>query len=175
MVAPVFRQPTMDRPIEDTEDLIDHLKPLLQKEFSRYVNEFYFGDIGIYLPSSFSGSRREPKAVLALSPAFDRLVPNSRTSLSEYREIGIDIIALVNITPYFSAKPEEAYGERALAALMRRVRKFLTQQELTTLDGRAVFFSVGDINWAWTGRDNDAIRAASLEVVAQVRVQRMGP
>lgn len=173
MVQPVFRPPTTSQPIEDTEALIDHLKPLIESEFSRYVSNVYFGDIGIYLPSSFSGTRREPKAIIALSPAFDRLVEGSRTPLSEYRDITVDIIALVNITPYFTAAPEEAYGERALAALMNKMRKFLTQFEHRTLGDRVMEFQVGDINWAWTGRESDAIRAASLDVNARIRVSRM--
>jgi hypothetical protein len=87
--------------------------------------------------------------------------------------IGVDIIGLVNITPYFEASPEEAYGERQLAVLMRRIRDFLTHQNNATLDGRVKTFEVGDISWNWMQRKDLSLRGAALEVRARTKLNRM--
>lgn len=173
MVTTVFKPPVTSQPIRDTEDLIDHLKPLLQNTLTNDVTNIYYGDIGVYLPAHFIGPRKENRAVLALAPAFDRLIEGTRTASQESRLIGVDVIALVNITPYFRASPKEAYGERQLSELMRKIRTFLTQQSNVNLDGRVQFFSVGDINWSWLQRENLSLRGASLEVTARVKVDRM--
>jgi|SRR5690606_21163267 len=172
MVVPVFKNPVIDKPIEDTEELIDHLKFLLEKTFANDVSQIFYGDVGVYLPDQFLGPRKERRAILALSPAYDRLEEGSRTAASEVRLIGIDIIGMVDITPYFKASPKEAYGERQLSALMRKLRVFLTQRENSTLDGRVQYLNVGDVNWAWMRRENLSIRGAALEVSARVRVSR---
>src|SRR5690606_22380604 len=114
------RTAAVQRPIEDTEALIDHLMPMLSHQLSNDVSNIYFGDVGVYLPSHFLGPRKEQRAVLALSPAYDRL--EQRVASQETRLIGVDIIGLVNITPYCDASPKEAYGERQLASLMRKIR-----------------------------------------------------
>lgn len=173
MVTTVFRAPVTSRPIHDTEDLIDHLKPLLQNHLANDVSNIYYGDIGVYLPSHFIGPRKEHQAVLALAPAYDRIIEGSRVAHQESRLIGVDIIALVNITPFFQASPREAYGERQLSDLMRKIRTFLTQQQHVNLGGRVQMFSVGDINWSWLQRDNLSLRGAALEVTARVKVDRM--
>lgn len=173
MVTTVFRAPVTSEPIRDTEDLIDHLKPLLQNTLANDVSNIYYGDVGVYLPAHFLGPRKENRAVIALAPAYDRLVEGSRVASQESRLIGVDIIGLINITPYFKASPKEAYGERQLSELMRKLRTLLTQQSLSNLDGRVQYFSVGDVNWSWLQRDNLSLRGASLEVSARVKVDRM--
>lgn len=172
MVATVFRTPVMSRPILDTADLIDHLKPLLEKTFSNDVSNIYFGDIGIYLPNHFVDGRRKQKAVIALAPDHDRLVQGSRTAAQESRYIGIEIIGIVNITPYFQASPSEAYGERILSDLMGKVRDFLTQQANVNLDGRVRYLDVGDITWNWMQRKDLSLRAASIAIEATVNIRR---
>jgi hypothetical protein len=163
--------PVIDRKITDTEALIDHLKPLVDRRMANEISQSYFGDIGVYLPSAFQGPRKDNRAVLAFAPAFDRFT-GQRVANQETRLIGVDIIGLVNITPYFSASPEEAYGERQLAALMRKIRDFLTLQDNVQLDGRVREFSVNDITWAWLQRKDLSLRAASIEVTATVTVSR---
>jgi len=165
------RTAAVQRPIEDTEALIDHLMPMLSHQLSNDVSNIYFGDVGVYLPSHFLGPRKEQRAVLALSPAYDRL--EQRVASQETRLIGVDIIGLINITPYFEASPKEAYGERQLASLMRKIRVFLSQQEHVQLDGRVQYFDVGDISWNWMQRKNLSLRGAALEVTARVKVSRM--
>lgn len=166
------RQPVINRPIEDAVDLIDHLIPLLKKQFSNEVTDVYFGDLGTYLPSHFMGPRKDQRAVLALSPGIDAPEEDSRTAAATYRLITIDIIGLVNITSEFEASPKEGFGERRLALLMRKIRTFLEQQRNVTLDGRVQYLHVGAIRWTWTQRDKMALRGAALEVTARVRVSR---
>jgi predicted NBD/HSP70 family sugar kinase len=168
----VFRPPVMSRPILDTEDLIDHLLPMLQTHLANEVSRVYYGDIGVYLPSHFLGPRKEQRVVLALEPAYDRLMEGSRVAHQETRLIGVDIIALVNITPYFEAQPTEAYGERQLSDVMRKIRTYLTQQVNSNLGGRTQFFSVGDIQWSWAQRNNLSLRGAVLTVEARVKIDR---
>lgn len=166
------RTPAVSRPIEDTEALIDHLMPMLKNYLGSEVSQIYFGDVGVYLPSHFLGPRKEPRAVLALTPGYDRVL-GQKVASQETRIIGVDIIGLVNITPYFEASPKEAYGERQLAALMRKIRSYLSQQEHVQLDGRVHYFDVGDITWNWMQRKNLSLRGAALEVRATVKVSRM--
>lgn len=167
------RRPVSTRPIVDTEDLIDHLMPMLRNLLANDVTNVYYGDIGVYLPSHFLGPRKENKAVLAVSPSFDRLEEGTRVASQETRLIGVNIIGFVNITPDFKASPTEAYGERRLSQLMKKIRTFLSQQENVTLGGRVQYLSVGDITWRWMQRDNLALRGAALEVTARVKVSRM--
>lgn len=168
----VTNRPLVSRPIEDTKALIEHLSPMLQKVLSNEISRTYFGDIGVYLPTHFIGPRKDNRAILVLSPAFDRVVEGSRVASQETRLIGVDIIALVNITPDFRASPDEAYGERKLASLMATLRDFLSQQENVDLGGRVQYFSVGDISWHWAQRDKLSLRGAVLEVTAKVKVSR---
>lgn len=167
------RAATVPRPIQDVEALIDHLRPMLTKLLPNDVSRVYFGDVGVYLPSHFLGPRKEPRAVLALGPREDRVKEGSRVASQETRLIGVDIIGLVNITPYFEASPEEAYGERQLASLMRKIRDFLTQQENVDLDGRVRYLDVGDVTWNWLQRKDLSLRGASLAVTAEVKLSRM--
>lgn len=173
MVTTVFRQPVMTEPIQDVDDLIDHLKPLLERHLAGQVSRIYFGDVGIYLPTDFQGPRKQNLPILVLQPAFDRLIEGTRVASQESRLIGVDVVGLINITPYFTARPEEALGERQLSELMKKIRVFLTQQSNSNLDGRVQFFSVGDVNWNWLQRKNLSLRGASLEVSARVKVNRM--
>lgn len=155
------------------EGLIDHLERLLKNRFSNQVSEIFFGDIGVYLPASFSGSRREAKAVIALQPSFNYLIPGERVAAFEQRTLGVTIIVMVNITPYFEARPQEAFGERMLVRLVSDIATFLTQEENVTLNGRVQFSEVADIDWAWMARGDQAIRAAGISYSARVRIPRM--
>lgn len=171
MVTPIFREPVISRPIEDTTDLIDHLKPFLEKLLANDVSRVYYGDIGVYLPTHFQGPRKEQRAILVLQPAYDNL--ESRVASQETRLIGIDVIGLVNITPYFKADPKEAYGERQLSEIMKKIRVLLTQLQYHNLDGRVQDMKVEDIRWSWIQRDALSLRGASVRVEARIKVNRL--
>ena len=160
------------QPVE-MEGLIDYLITLLKNRFSNQVSDFFFGDIGVYLPASFGGSRKDQKAVIAVQPAFNYLIPNERVAAQESRNLGVTVIVMVNITPFFEAKPQEAFGERILVRLTTDIATFLTQEENVTLGGRVQWSQVGDIDWAWVARGDQAIRAAGISFNARVRVPRI--
>lgn len=168
----VARKPAIDRPISDAVDLIDHLIPMLKNHLISDVSNIYMGDIGIYLPSQFLGPRKERRAILALVPGREAPDKESRTAASTPRVISIDIVGMVNITEDFRAAPEEAFGERRLALLMRKVRTFMEQQQNIQLDGRVQYLDIGSITWDWSRREDLAVRQAALEVSARVRVNR---
>ncbi len=157
----------------DMDGLIDYLLQILSRRFSNDVAQIYYGDIGVYLPSSFGSSRRDQKAIIALQPAYNHLLEGERVASVEYRLLGIDIIAMVNITPFFSANPQEAYGERMLVKLTTSIATFLTQTENENLGGRVQYARVGDINWQWMARKDQAIRGAAVSYEARVRIPRM--
>jgi len=155
------------------ERVIDVLSDVLSRRFSGRVSNIYFGDIGVYLPASFGGSRSTQKAVIALSPVYNYLQEGSRVAAQESRLLGVDIITLVNITPFFEAAPKEAYGERMLVALTTEIAQFLTQEENFTLGGLVTSTEVGDIDWAWVARKDQSLRGAAIHYEARVRVSRM--
>ena len=155
------------------EQVIDVLADVLGRRFSNRVSNIYFGDIGVYLPSSFGGSRNAQKAIIALSPVYNYLQEGSRVAVQETRLLGIDIITMVNITPFFEAAPKEAYGERMLVALTTEIADFLTQEDNFTLNGLVTSTEVGDIDWAWIARKDQSIRGAGIHYEAKVRVNRM--
>ncbi len=154
------------------EGLIDHLENILKTRFSSQVSEIYFGDIGVYNPTSFSGTRSEQRAVIALSPSYNRLVSDQRNASFENRNLGVDIIIMINMTPFFEARPSEAFGERKLVRLTTEVATFLTQEEHVTLGDRVQMTTVGDIDWLWQQRQNQALRAAGIAYDARVRITR---
>lgn len=154
------------------EGLIDHLETILKRRFANQVSEIYFGDIGIYLPASFGASRREQKAVIALQPAYDHPIPGERVASHEQRNLGVTVIVMVNITPFFEARPQEAMGERLLVRLTTEIATFLNQEENLGLGGRVQWSEVGDIDWAWVARGDQAIRAAGISYQARVRIPR---
>lgn len=130
-------------------------------------------DIGIYLPSSFGASRKEQKSIVALQPTYDRLLEGSRTVASEDRLLGVDIISMVNITPFFKANPTEAYGEQMNVLLITEIRKFLAQEENVNLQDRVAYAEAGDVDWAWMPKDDQAVRGAALAYECRVRVPRI--
>lgn len=155
----------------DMEGVVDHLIDVLGYRFSNDVSNVYFGDIGVYLPSSFGGSRRDQKAIVAIQPSYNHLI--ERVAEMEHRLLGIDIITMVNITPFFEAMPREAYGERILVKITTQIAGFLTQLENENLGGRVAYAAVGDIDWAWVAKKDQAVRAAGISYECRVRLPRM--
>lgn len=130
-------------------------------------------DIGIYLPQTFGGSRRDQKAIIALSAENDHPKEGDKTELYENRYVRLNIIVMVNITPFFRANPEEAYGERLLVRLTTQIKNFLNEAENQTLNGRVRSTSVKEVDWAWTQRGDQAVRAARILYEWRIQDRRM--
>ena len=130
-------------------------------------------DVGRYPPAAFGSSRGNQKAIIAISPMYNRLIEGSRTAASENRCYGLRIISIMNITPFFEANPEQAYAEEELTNLSEDIIAFLTLQENVTLDGRVQFSEVGDIDFAWMMRQQaQYLRGAAVEYDVRVRIPR---
>jgi hypothetical protein len=155
------------------EEIIDYLMSLLANRFSDSVAQVFFGDIGVYLPQMFGSSRRDQKAIIALSPENDHPIEGQKTELYENRTQRLNIITMVNITPFFRANPEEAYGERMLVRLTTQIKNFLNEAENQRLGGRVRSTNVGEIDWAWTARGDQAVRAARILYEWRIQDRRM--
>lgn len=157
--------------------LIQYLQEVLSRRFAARVSRIYFGDIGIYPPAAFGASRNEQKAIIAISPVFNRVVEGSQTAASEDREYGLRIIVMMNITPFFEASPSEAYAERQLTELSEEITAFLSQQDQLQLGGRVRWTSVGATEFGWVQRDYEQnrlyIRAAAIDYTARVKLSRV--
>lgn len=157
----------------DIVGIIDYLGNLLGDHFYNDVSYIYFGDIGVYPPQAFKDAKGNDVACIAISPRYNRAVPEHTNLAWEEREIGINITVIVNMIPYFEAFPEEAYGERKLAKLVSRIHSFLTDADLQTLYGRVSSSKVGDIEWNWSQRGDDtATRDATIVFEAKVNIKR---
>jgi hypothetical protein len=156
----------------DMEGLIDHLAKMIGRQFSADIANIYFGDVGIYPPKAFRNGRGEEKMVLVLSPNYDKPVKGTLTAASETRDLGVFVAVMANLTPYFQAMPSEAPAERQLVRLITRIRTFLAQDENFDLGGRVLSTTVGDVNWDWMQRGDNAIRAAAIEYGALSDVSR---
>jgi hypothetical protein len=154
------------------EQLVDHLRHILTYQFSRDVSRVYFGDLGEYIPANFGGSDKEPKAIIALNPKYSRPHPGGKTAGHEYRDLGVDIIVMVNVTSQFTANPDEAYGERKLVRLTTEIYEFLNKRDNTDLKGLVQYTKILDIDWEWQQRGDTAVRAAGIEYEARVIVPR---
>lgn len=154
-------------------ELINYLKNILARRFAARVSRIYFGDIGKYPPSAFGASQGTQKAIIALDPVYNALIPNTRNAAFEEREYGLQIIVLMNLTPFFEANPEEAYAERELTDISEEIATFLTQDENLTLNGRIRSSQVGDINLKWLKRENQYLRAAAVSYTTRVKISRV--
>jgi hypothetical protein len=155
------------------EGIIDHLSGVLSRRFANDISRIYFGDIGMYLPSAFGGSRQNPMAVVALQPSYNHPIEGQRVAAFENRLLGLHIIVMINITPYFEANPQEAFGERKLVRLTTQIADYLSQLELESLGDRVQYTRVGAIDWAWVAKGDQAIRAAGIAYEARVRIPRI--
>lgn len=154
------------------DDLIDTLKRALEQQFPDDVSQVYYGDVGLYPPKAFQDNRGQQRRVLAIVPASDTLDDN-RNPMAEIRSLTVNIIVMVNMTPYFEAMPPEAIGERALVTLVEKIRTFLAQDISMTLGGRVLTSRVPSVQWDWVQRGSTAIRAAAIEFEVKVQVMRM--
>jgi hypothetical protein len=154
------------------ETVIDRLSERIADRFGGEVATIYFGDVGVYPPRAFLLPRGEQGAVVLLIPSSNRLVEGSRVASQEDRLLNIDVVVMVNLTPYFSALPAEAPAERKLVQLTSAIHEYLTSQSLVDLDGLVRFSKVGDIEYAWTQRGDLSVRAGVINYQARVKVSR---
>lgn len=157
----------------DMVGLIDFMSKIILQAFPDQFSQAYFGDVGIYPPKAFQGQTGEMRSVLVFQPLHDNLENELTTPASECRTLGINVAVLVNMTPFFEALPMEAFGERMLVEQVTKVRGFLSRDINFTLGGRVLSTSVGDVNWTWQQRGNNAIRAAAITYEAKVMQPRM--
>lgn len=130
-------------------------------------------DIGVYPPTAFRDATGNNVACIAISPRYNRPVPEHTNAAWEERKVGVNITVIVNMIPYFEAFPDEAYGERQLAKLVSRIHSFLTDIDLHTLYGRVSSSKVGDIEWNWSQRGSEgATRDATIIFEATVNIKR---
>lgn len=155
------------------EELVDHLKYLFEQNFGNDINHVYFGDKGLYLPADFRASDGTPKCVVALSPNYNRPYNDLRVASEEYRVLGIQILVMINLIPYFEPNPPEELGERLLVRLTTAIYEYLTRLENVDLDRRVQYTQVGEINWEWQQRGEEAVRTAGIDFEARVLVSRL--
>lgn len=154
------------------DNLIDTLKSTLEQQFPDDISQVYYGDVGLYPPKAFQDNRGQQRRVIAIVPASDTMDDN-RNPMAEIRTLAVNIIVMVNMTPYFEAMPPEAIGERALVQLVEKVRTFLAQDISMTLGGKVLTSKVPSVQWDWVQRGTNAIRAAAIEFEVKVQVRRM--
>ena len=154
------------------EAIIDRLSERIADRFGGEVSSIYFGDVGIYPPRAFLTPRGEQGAVVLLIPSGNKLLEESRVAVQEDRQLTIDVVVMVNLTPYFEALPIEAPAERKLVQLTAEIHEYLTQQSLADLDGLVRFSKVGDVEYVWSQRGNLSVRAGVIKYHARVKVPR---
>ncbi len=159
--------------IKDMDNLIDYLIPLIQRQFFDDVSYVYYGDIGLYPPQAFKGPNKEDKLVVAIIPNFDRPVDGSRSAMSEFRDIGVFIAVMVNMTPYFERLPKEAFGERKLVQLTNRIRAFMQQDKNFDLQRQVSTSRVNSIDWDWQPRGDNYLRMAAIDYQVTIEVSRL--
>ena len=154
------------------ERIVDTLRHAIQNKFPQQISNTYFGDIINYLPSAFIGENRRQSAVVAVAPDFSHPMEGERVSAHELRTVNINIMVLVNITGDFEATPQEAFGERRLVRLTEQIADYLSQQANEDLEGLVLYTHVGDIDWTWAIKPDQAIRIAIISFLVRIRVRR---
>jgi hypothetical protein len=165
-----FREDTIEVIVEE---VIDTLLFALINMFPNDIANAYFGDIVDYLPSAFIGPNQQQIAVVAIAPDFDHEIEGSQTAASEYRWVNLQVMCIVNITPEFRAMPNEAFGERRLLRLTEKVRSYLSKTINETIDERVSHVRVGDIDWTWAVRNEQALRISMINYRFRIRLNRM--
>ena len=155
------------------EEVIDTLRFALVNMFPNEIANAYFGDIVNYLPSAFLGPNQQQAAVVAIAPDFDREVEGTQTAASEHRWVSLNIMVIVNITPEFESMPNEAFGERRLLRLTEKIRSYLSKTKNETIDERVSHVRVGDIDWTWAVRNEQALRISMINYRFRIRINRM--
>lgn len=152
------------------KQVIINLLNALQYEFGREISSFYFGDTVIYPPSAFISPTGQYCPVIAVSPSYNHLVEGSQAANGEIRALGIDILLLVNFTPYIEAVPTVAAGEEILLDAVDRVFEYLRRFDMLTLYNSVIMANVSEINWTWSPRQNQPVRGAVISYDLQVAI-----
>lgn len=154
------------------DNLIDVVGNALLRQFPDDISQVYYGDVGIYPPKAFQSNRGEQRRVVAIVPSSD-ILDEGRNPMAEIRILTVNVIVMVNMTPFFEAMPPEAIGERVMVQLVDKIRTFLAQDVAMTLGGNVLTSRVPSVQWDWMQRGNNAIRAAAIEFEVKVQVMRI--
>lgn len=152
------------------KDCIINLISALQYEFGSEVTSFYFGDVIVYPPSAFISPTGKYCPVIAVSPSYNHLNEGSQAANGEIRSLGIDILLLVNYTPFIEAIPTQAAGEEILIDITDRVFEYLRRFDMLTIYETVLMANVSDVNWTWSPRQNQPIRGAVISYELQVAI-----
>ena len=155
-----------------TEQTVDHI---IHKIRARYPNQFAdvtFGEFSIYTPDMFQGPRGTVLPIVAVSPVYDRLLPDTRTNISEVRARGIDIVTIVNMLQEVQAKPPEQTGERNLVRNTQYLIDYLGAEAMEDLDGQVEFTQLGDISWEWLVGDQQIYRSSRIHFIVYARLNK---
>jgi hypothetical protein len=155
----------------DMSGLVTTLKDVLSKTYPDLLSAIYFGDVGVYPPSVFKTANGERRSILAIIPDYDRL--ETRAPNADLRRLGVNLVCMVDMTPFFEATPPEAYGESILVETAETLRGFLAQDANFNLGGRVLASQVTGIDWAWTQRMQLSIRAAAVKYEVKVNLPRL--
>lgn len=153
-------------------ELCDLVLRHLEHQFSNQIASLYYGDIIIYPPNAFRDRRNQWAPVIAVYPSYNRRVEGQETMASQLRQYGVDILCMVNYTPYIQVPPEEAMGERMLNDITEAVMKYFTSSQTLDFDHRVQTATITDVNWAWSPRLDQPIRGAVLTYEVQLHVPR---
>ena len=153
-------------------ELCDIVLRHIEHEFSNEIASLYFGDIVIYPPNAFRDRRNQWAPVIAVYPRYNRKVEGQETMNSALRIYGIQILVMVNYTPYISVPPEEAMGERMLSEMAERIMEYFAKPENLHFDHRVQLASITDVDWAWNPRLDQPIRGAEITYEVSLRVPR---
>lgn len=156
----------------ETEEMIDYI---IRKIRAKYPNQFAnitFGELANYTPDMFQGPRGSNLPIVAVSPVYDRLVAESRTTASEVRARGVDIVTIVNMLPEMQARPPEQMGERSLVRHTQYLINFLGSAEMETLDGQIDYAALGDITYEWLVGEKQLNRSSRIQYIAFARLNR---
>ena len=153
-------------------ELCDIVLRHIEHEFSNEIASLYYGDIIIYPPNAFRDRFNRWAPVIAVYPRFNRKIDGQDTMNSELREYGVEILVMVNYTPYIQVPPEEAMGERLLAEKVEKIMEYFAKPEQLHFEHQVQMASITDIDWGWQPRLDQPIRGAAIMYVVTLRVPR---
>lgn len=161
------------RPTLDTEQTIDFIRGKIRLQYPNQFADVTFGEFANYTPDMFQGSRGETLPIVAVTPVYDRLMPETRTKISEVRARGVDIVTIVNMLEEIQAKPPEKTGERVLIRNTQYLIDFLASQDMEDLEGQSEFTQLGDITWEWLVGDKQIYRSSRIHLIVYARLNKI--
>lgn len=146
------------------EGLIDLLAKYVQRQFSNEISTVIFGELPGLQPRYFQNAKGEWRCLLCIVPISDRLIPNSSTHATEDRLLSVDLVLMVNLTPYVEALPPEGLGERMLVRTTQKLRAYFAQSANFTLGRRVSRVKVDDVEYATITKKDSFICAAGIRL-----------